>query len=96
MEEPELAVGRAAGLQRRLELYPTRVAWLVPAPLLGKRRKAGRTTRLDALLSAGDLSGVRAELAERPDRVCLGTLGEAGVNQPPGARSRNLAWLRRN
>lgn len=75
MEEPELAVGRAARLQRRLELYPVRVAWLVTALLLRNRRKAVITTRLSALLSAGDLSRVRAELAERPDCVCLGKRG---------------------
>lgn len=77
----------------RLELYLTRVSSLVTAPLLQNRRKAVITTRLYALLSAGDLSRVRAELAERPGCVCLGTLGEAGVNQLQGAGTRKLAWL---
>lgn len=75
----------------RLGLCLARVASLVTAPLLQNRSKAVITTRLYALLSAGDLSRVRADLAERPDCVCLGTLGEAGVNQLQGAGTRNLA-----
>ena len=61
------------------------------ALLVESRRKAVRTTRLYALLSAGDLSRVRAELAGRPGCLCRGTLGEAGLNQPRGAGTRNLA-----
>lgn len=71
-----------------------RVASLVTAPLLPKGRKAGKTTTcFYAFLGAGDLSRARAE---RPDCLCLGTLGEAGLNQLQGAGTRNLAWLRRS
>lgn len=48
------------------------------------------TTHPYALLGAGNLSRVWAELAERPGCVYLGTLGEEGANRPQGAGTRNF------